>query len=392
GFDSWSSDSNLLSPNTLTEIISFNVAYSDTIKLHLYQKPTIVYDVNPSGTTTSITINGVSRTVFPYSETVFIDDLNTINPTIDPNYGFGFWSVNNNSLLNGSSINNSFYGVYSDTITLNLSSVSAFIAGNDTVCENAQDEAEVSVSFIGISPFTFVYAINGAMQPSITTTVNPHIIKTKEAGDYSLVFYNDANEFGSLSGQAIVTILTPPIAQFKAQPDSMTVLFTTTQLVDKSLGNITAWEWNFGDNTSNEFIQNPYHTYKDSIGMYQISLIVSDDQGCADTAQHLITITDDYWIYIPNSFTPDLDGINDRFCLSYNGIREATFTFNVFDRFSNLVYATNNIQDLSCENGWDGKHYQTGKDLPMGTYIYQIYYQDFEGWKHQETSELIIVR
>ena len=172
----------------------------------------------------------------------------------------------------------------------------------------------------------------------------------------------------------------------------MNVLFTTTQLVDKSLGNITAWEWNFGDNTSNEFIQNPYHTYKDSIAMYQISLIVSDDQGCADTAQHLITITDDYWIYIPNSFTPDLDGINDRFCISNNGIREATFTFNVFDRFSNLVYATNNIQDLSCENGWDGKHYQTGKDLPMGAYIYQIYYQDFEGWKHQETSELIIAR
>ena len=392
GFDSWSSDSNLLSPNTLTEIISFNVVYSDTIKLHLYQKPTIVYNVSPSGTTTSININGVNRIIFPYSETVFIDDLNTLSPTIDPNYGFGFWSANNNFLLNGGSINNSFYGVYSDTITLNLSSVSAFIAGNDTICENAQDEAEVSVSFIGISPFTFVYAINGAMQPSITTTVNPHIIKTKEAGDYSLVFYNDANEFGSLSGQAIVTILTPPIAQFKAQPDSMTVLFTTTQLVDKSLGNITAWEWNFGDNTSNEFIQNPYHTYKDSIGMYQISLIVSDDQGCADTAQHLITITDDYWIYIPNSFTPDLDGINDRFCLSYNGIREATFTFNVFDRFSNLVYATNNIQDLSCENGWDGKHYQTGKDLPMGAYIYQIYYQDFEGWKHQETSELIIVR
>jgi hypothetical protein len=28
----------------------------------------------------------------------------------------------------------------------------------------------------------------------------------------------------------------------------------------------------------------------------------------------------------------------------------------------------------------------------MGVYIYQIYYQDHEGWKHQETSELIITR
>ena len=106
----------------------------------------------------------------------------------------------------------------------------------------------------------------------------------------------------------------------------------------------------------------------------------------------MVYITNEYWIYIPNSFTPDYDGINDEFYINYNGVREATFTFNVFDRFSNLVYSTNNISDISYVNGWDGKHYKTGNDLPMGVYIYQIYYQDFNGWKHQETSEIIIVR
>jgi gliding motility-associated-like protein len=392
GFDSWSSDSNILSPSALTEIISFNVTYSDTIKLYLYQKPTIVYDLNPSGTTTSILINGINIAAFPYSETVFIDNLNTINPNIDPDYGFGFWSANNNTLLNGGSINNSFYGIYNDTITLNLSSISAFISGNDTICENSQDGAKVNISFTGISPFTFNFAIDGVIQSPITTTINPYTINTKTGGSYTLASYNDANEFGSLSGQAMVTVLIPPIAQFNAQPDSMTILFTTTQLVDKSLGNIVAWDWSFGDNTTNEFVQNPYHTYQDSIGIYQITLIISDNQGCVDTAQNLITITDDYWIYIPNSFTPDYDGINDRFCLAYNGVRGATFTFNVFDRFSNLVYSTNKIEDVSCENGWDGTHYETNNDLPMGVYIYQIYYQDFDGWKHQEASELIIIR
>jgi hypothetical protein len=182
GFDSWSSDSNVLSPNTLTEIISFAVAYSDTIKLHLYQKPTIVYDVFPTGTTTSIDINGVNITVFPYSEAVFIGDLNTLSPNIDTNYSSGSWSSNYNTLLNGNSINNSFYGIYSDTLTLTLSTVTAFIAGNDTICKNAQDEAEVSISFTGVSPFTFVYSINGVSQSPITTTLNPHIIETKRGG------------------------------------------------------------------------------------------------------------------------------------------------------------------------------------------------------------------
>ena len=102
--------------------------------------------------------------------------------------------------------------------------------------------------------------------------------------------------------------------------------------------------------------QNPYHTFKDTIGIYQISLIIQDNKGCVDTAFKQVQITDDYWMYIPNSFTPDLDGINDRFCIAYNGVREGTFAFNVYARFSELVYSTNNIHELDCENGWDGKH------------------------------------
>ena len=392
GFDSWDSDSNLILPSVLTESVSFNVVYGDTITLQLYEKPTIVYDVNPPGTTTSVDINGVNISVFPYSTNVFIDELNTMNPTIDPNYSSGFWSANYNVLLNGNAITNSFYGLYSDTITLNLSAVTAFISGNDTMCKNDIDDAEVSVAFNGFSPFTFSYAVNGDVQPTITTSINPYIIETREGGEYTLVSYNDANEFGNISGQALVTILSVPTAQFDAQPDKMTRIFPSTQLIDRSLGNITDWIWDFGDNSTNSYAINPYHSYPDSIGMWQIVLIVNDDQGCSDTARNSITITDEYWMYIPNSFTPDNDGINDKFCIAYNGVLEATFSFNIFDKFSNLVYSTDNINDLSCEFGWDGTHYQTGNDLPMGVYVYQIYYQDYEEWKHQETSEIIIIR
>ena len=134
-FDSWSSDSNILSPSTLVEAVSFTVGYSDTIKLHLYEKPTIVYNIDPPGTSTTIDVNGVNVSVFPYSENVFIDALNTISPNIDPSYGFGSWTTNYNTLLNGSnSINNSFYGVYTDTITLKLDSIMAYMSGNDTIC------------------------------------------------------------------------------------------------------------------------------------------------------------------------------------------------------------------------------------------------------------------
>ena len=266
----------------------------------------------------------------------------------------------------------------------------------------ANSEAVVQFYFSGgTPPYTFTYAVNGVNQDPITTNAISYTIYTYEPGIYTLSSFSDDNESGSISGSAIVTHLISPETSFRVLPDdSLTINDTKIAIVDnsKSLnGKIVNWDWSFGDGNTLSYTDNDWHDtifyeYPNSKGTYQTSLIVHDNKGCADTTQNLIVISDLYTIYIPNSFSPDLDGKNDRFCLVYSGIREATFAFNIYDRFSNLVYSTNNIQDLTCENGWDGKHYKTGKDLPMGTYIYQIYYQDFEGWKHQETSEITLFR
>ena len=89
------------------------------------------------------------------------------------------------------------------------------------------------------------------------------------------------------------------------------------------------------------------------------------------------------------------DGVNDLFCIYYNGVRAETFLFNIYDRFSSLVYSSDNINDLECllnTNGWNGKHQKDGTPLPTGTYVYEMYLQDFEGWKHKEYGQIFIVR
>jgi gliding motility-associated-like protein len=242
-----------------------------------------------------------------------------------------------------------------------------------------------------------VYAINGVAQTPVTTTLNPHPIQISEGGRYSLVSYSDFNEVGQTNGEGIIKVLPAPTAGFVAQPDSMTVLYTTASFIDTSTTatiseNLISWEWDFGDGGGSSIDTNPTYTYFSQIALYDVSLIVKSSNSCSDTTSKIITVTDDYWIWIPNSFTPDMDGINDKFCIAYNGIRENTFTFNVFDRFSNLVYSTNNIHDLDCDNGWDGRDQTTGNELPMGVYIYKMYCQDVDGWKHQEIKELILVR
>ena len=127
-----------------------------------------------------------------------------------------------------------------------LQAQSAFIAGNDTICDNDQDLATVSVSFTGDSPFSFIFTINGVPQPSVITTINPYIINTKESGDYTLVSYNDANGFGSISGSGLVTVLENPTAIIHLQSDTLLITYPIAHFISQSIGNIVSWDWNFG--------------------------------------------------------------------------------------------------------------------------------------------------
>jgi len=403
GFSNWSSNSVNLLPNTNSQNVSFGVTTSDTVWLNIYLKPTIVYSVDPIGTTTSINVNGMNINTFPTVISYYKNETVNIDPVLDPLYRFDEWETDS-VIVSPDAYTPvaSFVSDYNDNVVLKISLIpplNAFISSvNNTICDNDSVPAEVLVSFTsGTPPYTFVYEIDGINQPQISTFDNPHVIKTKQAGIYTLQSFSDDLNIGTIDGSAVITVLESPIADFNAYPDTLTILNTTVSLTDKSTTNenLISWEWDFDFDsvfTVCDNSQNPYHTYSTTTGFYDVHLIVADDIGCSDTTSKIITITDDYWIWVPNSFTPDLDGINDKFCIAYNGIRDSTFIFNVFDRFSNLVYSTNKIQDLNCENGWDGKHQTTGNELPMGVYIYKMYYQDFEGWKHQEIKELILIR
>jgi PKD repeat protein len=167
----------------------------------------------------------------------------------------------------------------------------AFISGIDTICDDGST-ADVEVSFsLGQPPYTFVYAINGINQTSITTNVNPYTFPTQQEGLYTLTYFSDSDTIGNIIGSALVTVLASPIALFTASPDTLSVLYTTTHLIDMSLGNIVNWIWDFGDNTTNDYSPNPYHTYPQwPPTVYQVTLIVLDNMGCSDTAFSTITV------------------------------------------------------------------------------------------------------
>ena len=67
---------------------------------------------------------------------------------------------------------------------------------------------------------------------------------------------------------------------------------------------------------------------------------------------------------MPNSFTPNQDGLNDCFGASFMGYTSG-FSMVIYDRWGKQVFKTD--RSVDC---WDGTY--RGRDCPTGTYVYYI--------------------
>ena len=88
-------------------------------------------------------------------------------------------------------------------------------------------------------------------------------------------------------------------------------------------------------------------------------------------------------LWLPNSFTPDGDGLNDFFKPEGTQMRE--FMMQIFTRYGNLIYTTED-QNL----GWDGTY--NGEDMPPVTYIYKMDATDELDKKYNKTGQLLLIR
>ncbi|HIG32639.1 MAG TPA: hypothetical protein EYQ09_04270, partial [Flavobacteriales bacterium] len=248
--------------NTSFVIDGCDTAFVDSV-VHQKLGVQINYNINNPGTAT-FTIDGVVQAM-PYSQNYWAGEAISIVANMVPDWLFSNWRTYSNLVLpNVNSITATFVANASDScvlVTYPKPPLEAFISGNDTICDNTNKDAEVKIYFNEATPpFTFVYAINGVSQPSITTTINPYVIYTKEEGLYTLTFFTDAVTSGWISGSALVTIYQAPTGLFTTATDTLSILSPSVQLNDVSVGNIVSWQWDFGDNTIQDFTSSPYHT------------------------------------------------------------------------------------------------------------------------------------
>ena len=76
-----------------------------------------------------------------------------------------------------------------------------------------------------------------------------------------------------------------------------------------------------------------------------------------------------YEVFVPNTFTPNGDGVNDYFAFSGSDELQLIAHLKIFDRWGSIVFEKSNFQPFDEMAYWDGT--ANGAELPEGTYIYQ---------------------
>lgn len=184
------------------------------------------------------------------------------------------------------------------------------------------------------------------------------------AGIYTIT--NSATLNGcSANATYTVQVYPGPTADFNYSPIDPVELKDEVIFTDASFGTpIVSWNWYFMNTAQyTSSLQNPVFTYPDA-GQYAIALIVKSDKGCTDTILKTIVVEQEFSLYVPNTFTPNEDGVNDTFYAKGHGILK--FEMDIYDRWGENIFHSNDIN-----NHWDGT-YKSKEKCKNDSYVWKI--------------------
>ncbi len=196
------------------------------------------------------------------------------------------------------------------------------------------------------------------------------------------------SDFGCVSTDteiSLVTVYPKPIADFTIDYLSRTIydpifIFTNASL----LNDYNNWDFS-GVGTSSDIDPTFTFTNEDE-GVYNVCLAIETIHGCQDTLCKEVTVDGYSNLYVPNSFTPDGDGVNDTFKPGTFGFTSEDYSFMIFDRWGLLIYQTDNIN-----NSWDGTY--KGQNSQVDTYVWKLKAKDkFNGKDVNEMGHVNLLK
>jgi len=161
-----------------------------------------------------------------------------------------------------------------------------------------------------------------------------------------------------------------------------TIIVVNQPLQLNGSGDAESFVWSPPTGLSDPFIPNPVAILSNN---QQYILKLTSGSGCtsSDTID-VIVYKVKPGIFVPNSFTPNGDGINDVFRPILIGMKKLNY-FKVYNRGGELIFSTN-IQN----NGWDGTFKGAAQDASV--YVWIVEGIDYQGKTIFEKGSVTLIR
>ncbi|MDB4533919.1 PKD domain-containing protein [Vicingaceae bacterium] len=198
--------------------------------------------------------------------------------------------------------------------------------------------------------------------------------------DVSLIATSDKGCVDTLTKHNIIAVYPKPFADFTYSPEQANDFDREISFTDLSQGGVS-YLWDLDDGESSTQI-NPVYEYSDT-GIYYVSLYIENQYGCKDSASKPVLIKPTYAIFIPNSFTPNGDGVNDYFSAKAYGIVELETL--IFDRWGNNLFEGYQLTSM-----WSGNY--KGVIVQDGVYVYKIRAKDVFGEWHEYVGKATVLK
>lgn len=247
----------------------------------------------------------------------------------------------------------------SNPVTVTIKPVPTTVqASNDTVCPFESGLIN-AVAQPGVTYYWFAQPTGGSLLYTGTAFNSPVVSQTTP---FYIELHGSNGCVNPNRFAAYVIVDQKPAASFDisipaAVSNGIQIYFYNTT------SNGFQYNWNFGDSLSNDntsTAEDPSHTYS-TPGEYTIQLIAFNQHGCADTLLKTITVAHNHSIFIPTTFTPNNDGINDIFRVRGSNIKAVSMS--IFNQWGQRIFQAD-------ENLWDGS--TKGSIVQNGTYAYMI--------------------
>jgi len=253
------------------------------------------------------------------------------------------------------------------------------VLGRGALCKDSCN-ARITIS----SPDALEYTYNGGIDWEVDSIgfVCPDTIAT----------VGIRNEFGcEIYDSLTLDNPEPFLANFNINPNPTTVKNPVISFQDVSRpGPVAKTLFLYGDPAFAESDSrlSQYRFPADTAGEYLITLISENVNGCIDTTSKVLVINDDLLWFIPNSFSPNGDGINDIWKPVGTTIDLTSYSCKIYDRWGRLVFQTADI-----DQGWNGANMDSEyfADTDIYTYVLEVTSATTED-KYELTGFITIVR